>query len=221
MFLKIDPDLETRFPGLRVLIGRVKGVKVNSGKVELREFKGHLVERVKELYSLETLKDVPVFKAYRGFFWKVGIDPTKIRPAAEALTRRILGGKAIPSINNVVDAYNLASIETGIALAAFDEDSLKGDLLMRYSCEGESFQGIGMKKPMKLKGDEIVISDSEKLVAIYPYRDADQAKITHETRNVLLLVCGVPGIGEEALTNAGHIAIEYVTRFGGGEEELG
>ena len=50
-------------------------------------------------YSLDGLKDEENIRAYRDFFWKLGIDPTKIRPAAEALIRRILGGKEIPRIN--------------------------------------------------------------------------------------------------------------------------
>jgi DNA/RNA-binding domain of Phe-tRNA-synthetase-like protein len=107
--------------------------------VELEGFKEQLFRQVKEKYSLESLKDVPIFRAYRDFFWKAGIDPTKVRPAAEALIRRILGGKAVPSINNVVDSYNLASIKTEVALAAFDEDKLKGDLIMRYAGKVRSF----------------------------------------------------------------------------------
>ena len=163
------------------------------------------------------MKNLPTFRAYRDFFWRVGIDPTKNRPAAEALIRRILGGRTIPQINPLVDAYNLASIKTEIALAAFDADRLKGGLIMRFSEKREKFLGIGMEKPMILKGGEIVVSDSEKLVAIYPYRDADGTKITEKTRNVLLLVCGVPGIGDETLQDAALVALEYITRFCGGE----
>jgi len=171
------------------------------------------MRQVKEQYDLESLKDLPTFRAYRDFFWSVEIDPTKNRPAAEALIRRFLGGKAIPHINTLVDAYNLASIRTEIALAAFDMDKLKGDLLMRPARKDEEFMGIGMEKPMRLQGGEIVISDEEKLVAIYPHRDADNTKITEETKNVLLLVCGVPGIKEETLRNAAKVAMDYITKF--------
>jgi len=111
----------------------------------------------------------------------------------------------------------LASIKTGIALAAFDEGKLTGNLLMRFAKKGEKFLGIGMEKPMELEGVEVVISDEEKLVAIYPYRDADCSKVSDETRDILLLMCGVPGIGEEILQKAADVAIEYITRFCGGD----
>jgi len=217
MDLKIDVQLKTRFPDLKVLACEIKGVKVEKRNVELEKFQNKITKQVRQQYDLESLKNLSTFRAYRDFFWRVGIDPTKNRPAAEALIRRILGGKTIPNINTLVDAYNLASIKTEIALAAFDADKLKGNLLMRFAEKGEEFLGIGMEKPMLLQGGEIVVSDGEKLVAIYPYRDADSTKITEKTKNVMLLVCGVPSIGEEILQKAARVALEYITRFCGGE----
>jgi DNA/RNA-binding domain of Phe-tRNA-synthetase-like protein len=61
-----------------------------------------------------------------------------------------------------------------------------------------------------------VVEDGEKLVAIYPYRDAEVAKITVETEDVLMLVCGVPNVGSDILNQAERISKEYVTRFCGG-----
>jgi len=220
MNLKIDAQLKTRFSDLTVLTCNVKDVKVEKQNVELEKFKDEITEKVREKYELDSVKNLPTFRAYRDFFWRVGIDPTKNRPAAEALIRRILRGRTIPRINTLVDAYNLASVKTEIALAAFDANKLKGDFLMRFAEKGEKFLGIGMEKLMLLQGGEIVVSDSEKLVAIYPYRDADNTKITEKTKNVILLVCGVPTIGKETLQNAAQVALEYITRFCGGEGKI-
>jgi len=217
MMLEIEPSLRQRFPGLQVIVEYVDGVRVEGSGRELQGFKEIVCGDVKRKYSLDTLKDVSVFRSYRDFFWNAGIDPTKIRPAAEALVRRILAGKPIPLINNVVDSYNLASIKTEVALAAFNRDELKGGLLMRTAKSGEQFLGIGMNEVMQLEGREIVICDEEKLVAVYPYRDADKSKVSSGTRNVMLLVCGVPGIDKEILSGAGRVALELVTKFCGGE----
>jgi DNA/RNA-binding domain of Phe-tRNA-synthetase-like protein len=220
MNLKIDAQLKTRFSDLTALTCNVKDIKVEKQNVVLEKFKDEITEKAREKYDLDSVKNLPTFRAYRDFFWRVGIDPIKNRPAAEALMRRILGGRTIPRINTLVDAYNLVSIKTEIALAAFDANKLKGDLLMRFSEKGEKFLGIGMEKPMLLQVGEIVVSDSEKLVAIYPYRDADGTKITEKTKNAVLLVCGVPGIGEETLENAAQMALEYITSFCGGEGKI-
>ncbi len=126
-----------------------------------------------------------------------------------------MAGKTIPRINNVVDSYNLASIKTEVALAAFNRDELMGDLMMRQSKKGEKFLGIGMSEPSVLTGSEVVIEDSEKIVAIYPHRDADISKVTESTRNILLLICGVPGIDITILNNAREHAEKYIMKFCG------
>ena len=220
MSLKIDFKLKTRFPDLNVLTHHIKGVHVQKRDNELENFKVEVMRQVRDDYSLDSVKDHPTFRAYRDFFWSIKIDPTKIRPAAEALIRRIIAGKTLPRINTLVDAYNLASIKSRIALATFDADKLEGDLLMRFAEEGEQFIGIGMEKPLILKGGEIVVSDEEKLVAIYPYRDADNTKVTEKTENVTIVVCGVPGIPKRELENASQVAVEYINRFCGGEKRI-
>ena len=107
-------------------------------------------------------------------------------------------------------------METGIALAAFDMDRIGEALLMREAREGELFLGIGMEKPLTLNGGEIVLEDGEKLIAVYPYRDAEHSKVTLQTRRVLMLVCGVPGIDEATLEEGKRVTAQYVTRFCGG-----
>jgi DNA/RNA-binding domain of Phe-tRNA-synthetase-like protein len=217
MILKIDPELNTRFPELTALTLQVKDVKIQKRDAELEKFKLDIIKQVRSEYNLDSVKDQPTFKSYRSFFWRIGIDPTKNRPAAEALIRRILAGKNLPCINTLVDAYNLASIKSRIALATFDADKLEGTLLMRFAEEGEQILGIGMEKPLTLKGGEIVVSDEEKLIAIYPYRDADNTKVTEKTENISIVVCGVPGINEKTLENASRVALEYINRFCDGE----
>ena len=213
MTLTIDSELGKRFPDLKIRTLHVDGVKIQKRNPELEKFKQEIIKQVQNEYDLDAVKDQPTFRAYRDFFWKNGIDPTKIRPAAEALIRRILAGKPLPCINTLVDAYNLASIKSGIALATFDADKLEGNMLMRFAKEGEQFVGIGMEKPLILKGGEIIVSDEKKLVAVYPYRDADNTKVTQQTANISMVVCGVPGIPEDLLENASRVALDYINRF--------
>jgi len=206
------------FEGLDAVPFLLEGVRVASERADLEAYKVEVVERVRTAYTLETLKDVPELRAYRDFFWRVGIDPTKTRPAAEALIRRILGGKPLPKINTLVDAYNLASIETRIALAAFDVATFRGDLVMRMARAGEEFLGIGMKKPVVLTGHEVVNVDDVGPIAIYPYRDSARTAVTLSTRATVFLVCGVPGIHRETLLDAQAVTRDLVLRFCGPSE---
>lgn len=213
----MSDEVRSKFPNLHVLLRRIDDVSVRERSEELERFKIEVCQRIRSRFSLESLKDDPVIRAYRDFFWRIGIDPTKIRPASEALIRRILSGGALPIINTLVDAYNLASAESRIALAAFDADKLEGEeLVMRFARAGEEFLGIGMDKPRRLEGGEIVIADSRRLIAIYPYRDADYSKVTLETKSIYLMTCGVPGIDLEKLREAEDLATKYIVRFCGG-----
>jgi len=194
-------------------------VRVEETNPQLEELKSEIIKRVRMRWNLDELRRHPIIRAYRDFFWRLGLDPTKTRPAAEALLRRVLHGRDLPRINTAVDAYNIASFETLIALAAFDGDRVVGEPYMREAEAGEEFLGIGMGRPRILKGGEPVIADDEKLLALYPYRDADSSKVTLQTTEILLLVCGVPGIDFETLRKAGEVAVEYITRFCGGGVE--
>ncbi|MDG6223697.1 MAG: hypothetical protein IAX21_09305 [Candidatus Bathyarchaeota archaeon] len=219
MRIRIDSEIKTRFPDLTALVVHIDGVSIQKQKSELENFKLEVIKQINQDFDLETVKDHPTFRAYRDFFWTIKIDPTKNRPASEALTRRILAKKPIPCINTLVDSYNLASITSQIPLATFDSDKLEGEIFMRFAKKGEQILGIGMKKPMELQGEEIVVSDKKKLIAVYPYRDSDNTKVTEQTKNVTIVVCGVPKISIESLEKATRVAIEYVTRFCGGKKQ--
>ena len=184
---------------------------------ELEEFVRDAVREIRGKYQLSTLKDIPLFRAYRDFFWRLGIDPTKERPSAEALVRRVLSGKPFPAINNLVDAYNVASMLSGIPIATFDADTIFGPKIeLRFAKEGELFIGIGMRKPVQLSGHELVMADGQGPIAIYPYRDSDRTKVTERTVRVLVVACGAPGVGAKKLIEAAELAAEYIKRFCGG-----
>jgi len=211
--LVIDEEIRKKFIDLNAKTLVVDGVHIERDKSELEEFKKLVFAEIKGKYNLDSLKNDAKMRKYRDFFWKIDIDPTKIRPASEALIRRILQENPIPKVNTAVDAYNLASIMSGVPIAAFDANTVIGSLHMRFSKLGEIFLGIGMGKPKGLKGGEIVISDNNRLVAVYPYRDSDDTKITLKTQKIILMSCGVPGITEKDLDQALEYAVEYIRKF--------
>lgn len=188
----------------------LEGVTVEPSGKEFRSFRGQKLKELRDRYSLETIKDHPIVRAYRDFYWRIGIDPTKVRPSSEALIRRVLQGKEIPEINNAVDCYNLASMLTLISIGAYDRAKLEGELTLRYS-SGEEFAGIGGKKLVTSR--HIVVSDGEKIINIFPYRDSDATKVTPETKEVHLLLSKVEGIEESYVEWAAGYTRELVARF--------
>jgi DNA/RNA-binding domain of Phe-tRNA-synthetase-like protein len=212
-----EEALASEFPGLRVVELVLEGLTVRASDPALEAWKPQVYAEVRaDGPGLEAVRDDPQVKAYRDFYWRVGVDPTKTRPAAEALRRRVLGGRDIPSINSLVDAYNLVSLRLGVAVAAFDAERIHPDaLLLRRARAGESFLGIGMSSRATLAGVEVVLEDlaSHELEAIYPYRDAERSKVSVGTTRAFLLMCGVPGITDESLERTRAECERAIRRF--------
>lgn len=201
----IDENLLKKFPEIYLSTREIE--------VEVRPSR-NLAEELEKLrkripYKLETLKDEPVARAFRDFYWRIGIDPTKQRPAGEALARRILSGSGIPSINNLVDAGNLASAETLIPIGIYDLDKVSGTLTLRFAHEGEEFIDIRGKKS-KLSPNEIVLVDDLGVVHIFPHRDSYRTKITPATRKALIIGCGVKGVPRNLVDEACGKVIQYL-----------
>ena len=214
--MEFSQEVLTSFPGICVVEGDIRSVRITKENIGLEALKKEIIREIRSRYSLEQVKDEPLFRAYRDFFWSVGVDPTKTRPASEALVRRILSGGKLPIINTAVDAYNLASARSGIPIAAFDADMLTGNLTMRFPGKGELFLGIGMEKSVVLLEKQIIVTDPENIIAIYPYRDSDATKVTMDTKNIRVLMCGVPRVERENLVEAYEVCAGYLKEYAGG-----
>lgn len=219
MKIQVDwnADVTRRFPALSICVGAINNVCNEKANDRVQELTRTVYELVRARYNVETLKDDPTVRAYRDFYWKLNIDPTKIRPAGEALLRRVLHGDELPSISTVVDAYNLASMRTIIPISGFDLDRLNPPFQVRFATNGEVFTGIGMSKPATLTDKTLVLTDEKQVLCIYPYRDSSNSKITLHTRDVSIIAYGSPGIVDSQLKDSVETALSYVNQTSGGE----
>jgi DNA/RNA-binding domain of Phe-tRNA-synthetase-like protein len=217
--VKWSSEVSTRFRKLALCIGTMRGVRVEKENEQIQRLKRDVYGLVKAKYDVETLKDDPTVRAYRGFYWKLDIDPTKTRPSGEALLRRVLNGNELPRISTVVNAYNLASMKTAIPIGGFDLNRLSRPFYVRFARSRETFAGIGMAEPMPLADKMLVLTDEKQVLCIYPYRDCDNTKIELQTRNVSIVGYGAPGTAEEQLKEAVDTTLAYTRQVSGGETE--
>ena len=221
MELRVDwaSEVSHNFPELSICVGAISNVSVEKDNERIQKLRKTVYEEVRTNHKIETLKDNPTVRAYRDFYWKLDIDPTKTRPSGEALLRRVLHGSELPQISTVVDAYNSGSMKTIIPISGFDRDMLNPPFHVRFARKGETFTGIGMSKPLILEENMLVLADEKQVLCIYPYRDADSTKITMQTCNVLIVGYGAPGISEEQLREAVETTLSYIKTVSGGEIE--
>ncbi|MBS7621755.1 hypothetical protein KEJ32_06570 [Candidatus Bathyarchaeota archaeon] len=210
-------EVSSKFPQLAISIGTINNVVVEKENQKVKELKKALFTEVRAQHNVEELRENPTVRAYRDFYWKLNIDPTKTRPSGEALLRRVLRGDELPTISTAVDAYNLASMKTIIPISGFDRDTLHPPFNVRFAENGETFIGIGMQKPVALASNMLVLADTKRVLCIYPHRDADQTKITLKTKNILIVAYGAPGITHQQLEGAVELALEYIGMCCGGE----
>jgi len=215
-----DPQVSARFSKLAVCTGIILDVCVEKENEQIQRLRKTVHEGARAKYTIDTLKDNPTVRAYRDFYWSLGIDPTKTRPSGEALLRRVLHGDELPCISTVVDAYNLASTKTIIPISGFDKDRLVPSLHVRFAENGEAFTGIGMSKPIALTDKMLVLTDRRQVLCIYPYRDSDNTKIVPQTRNVVIVGYGAPGIPEQLLTEAVETTLSFINLVVGGEAQM-
>jgi phenylalanyl-tRNA synthetase beta chain len=89
------------------------------------------------------------------------------------------------SINFLVDLSNFVMIEYGAPLHIFDLDKIKGGIIVRLAKKGEEFISLDNKK-YKLKGEEIVIADKEKILALGGIKGGKGAEVSLETKNIII-----------------------------------
>ncbi|MFN3804229.1 MAG: B3/4 domain-containing protein [Pyrobaculum sp.] len=201
--------------GVFVAYDVILGVDNRRYPTELDAAINKAVEAVRGALSLDTLKDHPVIRAYRDFYWRVlKIDPTKQRPSQEALLRRALRGEPLPRINPVVDAGNVTSMKYIVPIGLYDMAKIKGKLLyLRMSKKGELFYPIG-GSPIELDGQIVLASDGQ-ILHVYPYRDSVETKVDETTRDVLVVIAGVAGVEAERLIEAASHLRQLLSLLGG------
>ena len=83
-------------------------------------------QQFSQQYTPETIKDRSPIAATRQVYRICGKDPSRYRPAAEALLRRVLQGKELYRVNTLVDLINLSSMMYGYSIGGFDASQFFG-----------------------------------------------------------------------------------------------
>jgi len=113
------------------------------------------------------------------------ISGCRIAPSPEWLVKR-LSAVGMRSISNVVDVTNLVMMELGHPLHAFDCDRLEGRrIVVRRAGEGELFTTLDDQQ-RTLTGDDLVICDAARPVALAGVMGGLNSEISDSTTNILL-----------------------------------
>jgi DNA/RNA-binding domain of Phe-tRNA-synthetase-like protein len=99
----------------------------------------------------------PTVAALRKLFRVAGTDPTRYRPASEALLRRLVKGSELPAIQPLVDLNNCLSAELAVPCCVMVDGSFGSSLVWRSGVEGESYESL--RGPFKLEGKPVLFDE--------------------------------------------------------------
>lgn len=206
MKLYISQEFANKFPEVNLAMVEVGGVTVDKSEVL----------KVEDYKYQDNFEDQKLIKAFQKFYKDLGLGAKAGYPAVENLYRRFAKDKYIPRINNVVDASNKVSVRSLIPGGVFDADQIKGDLVLRFSRSGEEYRPLGGGIESLSEGIA-VISDDEKILNLFPYRDSIYPKITSKTQNVIVLADKVDGVEIKETKMAAEGIAELLDHVAGGK----
>jgi DNA/RNA-binding domain of Phe-tRNA-synthetase-like protein len=147
-------------------------------------------QEILRLLEPRAVLESPQILSTRAGYKAFGKDPARYRGSAEALLRRIIAGKGMPRINNVVDVINLVSVESRLPVGLYDLAAVSGDVVFRAGRPGEAYKGIG-KYALNLESLPLFAD------AIGPHgsatSDSERTMVTTATKHILALIVSFGG----------------------------
>jgi DNA/RNA-binding domain of Phe-tRNA-synthetase-like protein len=134
--------------------------------------------------------------AVRKMYYCIGWEPTRYRPSSEALIRRILKGKGLYRINNLVDYGNLVSAKYHLPMGLYDTERIKGNITFDVGKVGEGYRGIS-KEEIHAEG-KLILRDDEGIFG-NPTADSLRTSIQETTKSALAVFFCPPEIEDSYL----------------------
>lgn len=206
--VKVQIDL----PSVKLAIVEADKVNVASPDASLAREIEEVCERLRRDHTPESVAAMEVVRAVRTMFHAWGIDPSRYRPSSEALLRRVVQGKGLYLISNIVDASNLGSIETGWPYGCYDRARLSPPIAFRHGAHGEKYEGIG-KQTWHLQGRPVLADAAGPFGS--PISDSTRTMVTPETRELLAVIYAPASAPDEALRRAVKTLEERLVRSAG------
>lgn len=192
----VAPHLATEFPGLGIAWVEADSRPGRSPEPVRRRLRG-LSDRFYGAQAIR-LREQPIPWAYRVFFRQIGLDPDRTRTPIEQLALERLHDGAFQSHGLPADALNLAIVETGVALRAFDADRLEGRLCIRDSGPGESLPG----RPGELAQGTLIVADERRPVALLFGETGEGYAVDADSRRLAVVAVQVKGVPQIAVAEA-------------------
>lgn len=140
--ISISPEVKEKCPQLQ--LGCIQcHLSVKNEYPELLNLIQSELAELQQRLSVEDISKIPTIQASRIGYKALGKDPARYRLSAEALLRRVVKGKGLYQVNNVVDLLNLTSVKSGFSIGGYDIEKIQGDVILSIGKANEPYEAIG------------------------------------------------------------------------------
>lgn len=190
MLIKIEESVLHQYPHAEIgyLVAQVQ-VKKNDTIVE--QFKQNLLEHLeRQGINATNFVSHPDIAIWREIYQKdFQVNPKTYRSSIEALVRRLVTGKGIWEICNVVDLYNCCSVVSLLPMGGYDLSKISGDIQIRYAHAGELFQGLGQREHIETSPHHVIYADIRRVICwLWNHKDSGETAIDETTREAIFFV---------------------------------
>lgn len=214
MKFKIDSGIFERFPGLSIGVVIAREIDNRGQSVELLDLIREKEKEIREKFDIESLSQHPRIESWRKAYATFGAKPSKYRSSVESLYRMILKGMSLRQINKIVDIYNYISLKHMIPAGGDDTAKVEGDIGLIFARGGEPFVALNStQKESAEKGEVVYVDDKEVLCRRWNWRECDKTKMTEETKDVVLVIEGLPPATRQDVHFIVHDLSELVKRY--------
>ncbi|MGA7854985.1 MAG: phenylalanine--tRNA ligase beta subunit-related protein [Candidatus Acidiferrales bacterium] len=203
-------EIKIELPGVKVGIVEAAEVRAVSADAALAKLMDEVCALKRQEFTVETLAESEPVRAVRAMFREWGMDPSKYRPSSEALLRRVVQGKGLYRVSNVVDIGNLGSIETGWPYGCYDRVKISAPVAFRHGAVGEKYEGIG-KQIWHLEGRPVLADPQGPFGS--PISDSTRSMITESATQVMIVIYAPARTTDSALGAAMARLKDRLTQF--------
>lgn len=208
LLIEVSDELKSKCPEFKGIAVEAR-VSNTAFSKELWQEIDAFTQRLRAESNVDDCKEQYAIAATRTAYRRCGKDPSRYRPSAEALRRRLLRGMELYQIDTLVDIINLVSLQTGYSIGGFDADKIAGNkLVLGIGREGEPYEGIG-RGVLNIDGLPVYRDNIGGIGT--PTSDNERTKIDLGTRHLLVIINGYSGA--RGLQEAADLTLDLLKRY--------
>lgn len=171
--------------------------------------------------SAAQMETDPILSGFRTLHESVRVSNRKNVSSPENLIAMLLRNGKLPSINLVVDIYNLISCKSRLALGAHDIAKIQGNVSLRLTTGSELFVPLGGDKPKPVSnGEYCYIDDSNEVICRLETRQVEKTKVLLETTACFYIVQGNSATPPNYIKATCDELISTTQKFCGGQATM-